>query len=416
MALAGLEWIHPWRLALLGLPFLVLFFARRGLQTERRMIATLALWQQVALHAPSAAQRRRGPIPLALICACVGLALCALALAGPSFVHRTGLEAWRIVVDRSPSMYLADGASTRLAVALDQARAFFDERGIAASEREWIDATSPIAERVQSPELPRTWLAAPSVDRKEVSWTSFDQPRVLWLTDQASIAPRTAMAIESGGPAVPGVVSLGAGKLWSWDGGTGLRASAEPLSGRVMIDGTLAAPLEELLRAWCELDGLTCVRGEPDATTLLALRGVGAAAEREATLAIGGAQVRVRFAGATDRVPDGFERERWLAAGDATLVDWRPGEIRTTLTAFEFVAGEKADIAVAFGELFQRALRLSSTVVPLTERLAAGEPRRIDVDTLLLDRDRAPTALAAALAGLGAALFALAWLVRARRA
>ena len=215
---------------------------------------------------------------------------------------------------------------------------------------------------------------------------------------------------------MPGAVSFAQGRLFVWDGGTKLEPSAPTLPVRATIDGTLAAPLADLFAAWCELAGLGLSRVAPDVDSALALHGVDSAPEHEATLALGAANVRVRFAGATQAREEASERMPWLMVDGATIVDWRPGEIRTTITSFEFVSGDRAAIAVAWGELFDGAVRLPSAVVPLTERSAAGDPRRSGGLDAPVDRGHEPASLAALFAAAAAALVLLAWLVRARSA
>jgi hypothetical protein len=108
----GYEWARPLGLpALIAVP-IVWWLASRSARPPRVSTGTLEVWREVTRSQPNDSEARRATSP-ALWALLAALVCGALALAGPRDVSAAGPMTWRVVVDRSPSMYLPVEASER---------------------------------------------------------------------------------------------------------------------------------------------------------------------------------------------------------------------------------------------------------------------------------------------------------------
>src|SRR6185436_10342875 len=103
-----LELARPLALLALALPLLILVLARWLAHPLPLATGTLAIWLRTGARDARRSERVRARIPPAVWVLAFGLLCGALALAGPRLRVRREPALWRIVVDRSPSMYLVE--------------------------------------------------------------------------------------------------------------------------------------------------------------------------------------------------------------------------------------------------------------------------------------------------------------------
>lgn len=338
-----IELARPPGLLALVLPLIVLLASRVLVRPVAVATGTLDLWARVARALPPTARRSRAPIPLAVWVLVLGLALGAIALAGPRLPEPLGRRSLRVIVDRSPSMELPLGSGTRR------------DRATAVA-REWIERNEPGA-RVE-------WI-----DRSEPFGAAEDLWDAVWVTDRApSPAPERAGYFASGGPAVPGPIAVDGSTRYDWDGERIIEVKDGAPARRVEVQGELPAPLARVLGAWAAARGVD----------------VGAGAERPALVVSGPVpstpplrEIDVGRDGWTSRgfAADPFEPagDAWLAdAGGRPLVTTAPGRVECALAAMDDPRGDPAAFAVSWAELFDRVLLPPDGVVELSERGSAG--------------------------------------------
>ncbi len=378
----ALEWTRPAGFAALALPVLLVLVSRLRARPLARPTGTLALWQRVASEPARAGRRSRPRVSLATWCAVVALVCGALALAGPRVPAGALRRTFRVVVDRSPGMFLPHGAEpgTRLDVALARARAWLASELAPADRVTW---TTPghaehATDRAGAP--PDAWLAAPRWHAPRPRFAAHDVAGALWITDRAPAAlPQRAGFVASGGSSAPGAVGVVDGRLALWSGAPSASALdvGSPAPERALsVDAAVPAPIAELARLWADESGWRVAAGAASADLALGAQ-VGAelvelAAGRDGWSARGPAVASgARFE------PDARPSDVWLrAAGGTALVASRPGEVRVGWRALDEPEGDPAAFAVSWAALFERAALPPAGVVPFEHRLAAGEPRR----------------------------------------
>ena len=335
----------PWLWALAALALLVA--ARRGPTARAWWSGTLELWRTVARD-PRAVRGARKLPPAALVCAALALTAGGLGLAGARASVDGAARAWTVHVDASPSLYLpwaepggppAADAPSRLAVALERARAALLERGADLAATRWRRRVDEVPEEALGERPPAAWLRAPARPQPAPAWGALDVPGALWLSDDAGgERPARALACLSGGAAVPGpVAAVGRARLSGTP--TGLEPAPERASAaRVRLGPALAAePLGDVVAAWATARGLERV------------------AEGEAELTVD------------------------LAVGGSTAgaVVARPGRIELPGLASARPSGDPAVFAAEWSERLDRACLPPAGVVAVAERAAAGEPRTL---------------------------------------
>lgn len=399
LALLGFELARPeasW--ALLSVPVLLLL-VRALARPPEEVTGTLFLWRDLEESRTGALRRARLPV-WALVTA-LALLSGALAWMGPRSVQARAPENWTVLVDRSPSMglpVLPGGPSSRLDVALAAAREAFARTLGAADRVRWTSPSRAPLELAPGELPPPEWLE-PRAD-EEPDWGSHDRPGTLWVTDRVpAVAREHAGLCASGGAEVPGVVALDGGDDVLWEGGTLVRRPRARLPAvgiEEPPDARLPAVVERVLTAWCEARGLELVRRAPDDGLFTLALAPGAVAEAELGFGRDGWWATGRatsFAAA-----DGAGSEDWLAAdvgaaAPQVLVRARAGRIELALHTFTAPQGDPAAFALSWSQLFERCSELPADVVPLAERLTAGEPVR--------DLGARPAAQSSADTGLG---------------
>lgn len=380
-ALGAIQWTRPLGLLALVLPLVVLLASLRRERPEPVVTGTFALWARLASAAGGERSRRRVPPARWLMIA--ALALGAVALGGPREPRSAAVRRLRVLVDRSPSMYLPctgaeddERAMTRLASALARLDVWLAEQP-SGIELEWCDAAEP-ARVVARGALPDAWRRPPARVRCEgpEPWAGQDRRGVLWLTDQAPVEPRHAGLCASGGAPVPGPVAWTDTEELSWDGATLVR---RPLPGErsVAIRGELPTWLRAFVLAWAAERGLRpteAAAGATDGTALLLeVRAVAAGPEQFVRAARDGWWIEgeARAAPLLDEVPC----RRWLDAGELPVVTYAPGRVWIGLAGEELPGGDPAAFAVSWSDLLDGACVAPAEVVALDERRSAGPAR-----------------------------------------
>jgi hypothetical protein len=413
----GLEFARPWWLASLAVPLLVWWLARRRRPPPHTPPGTHPVWREAAAGAPAPALRRR---PDRFLLA--ALFLGAAALGGPR-TPRAGESAWRVVVDRSPSMYLPHPrGGTRLERAWGLARAELERSR--AVERGFVAFDGADFVRVAGADIPAAWLGRPWPPHPEPDWARMDLQRTLWVTDaEPASGRRRAGLARSGGDAVPGPAAVAAdGALLVFDG-RDLARSSERAAARSLELGPGVPPvIRELASFYAAERGLSIA--EPSAAAV-ALRIAGPAPGPRVALRIArdGWEMDVRCASTT---PSGAEADPaappgadfplalrpWPASAGEGLVRCASGRIELAFDEASEPRGSPEAFALSWSALFDAHLAPPREVVEAAERLSAGEERVVPAAAEPVREDDAR--LEALLAG-AAALLALCALARRPR-
>lgn len=374
---------RPWGALFLLAPLALLVLWSLPREPAQHWLGSFALWVQSTPAAGSARRSRRVPLWLAL--ALLGLALGALALAGPRRLRALELAPLRVLLDRSPSMYLpVDPRArhpTRLEAALAQLR---DRPELGTRELVWMLADGSQRRDAGGREPPVEWLAAPRAPAPEIGVLQHDAPDLVLVTDRAPDAPHARAGWSaSGGALVPGTIGdeHAAGRVHAlhWDGQAVTRgAELEPLLVLLLGDEPVPEPIEQLARAWAEARGFRLERATSPSQTQLAHASLalhaasGAAGGLDARFEREGAAARVRTCGAPREPSPG--REAWLREleGERVLLERAPGELWLHFDRCEFEPGDPARAAVAFARLFDETALPRSGAVSIAERAEVG--------------------------------------------
>ena len=383
---------RPLALSLLLLPLGLWLWLRRPREPRVALTSQLHVWRQLAEQLPREASSRSRGLPPRARWLLAALGCAALAAAGPGRRDAAGLEPVRVLVDRSPSMFLEHpSGGSRLEVALERALELLD--GVAPTERLW---STPGEEPAMGAAPPAAWLTAPPSVRR--SPTPAEAAGALLVTDLWQ--EHEGGQVASGGSPVPGVVGEAEGRTLVWDGelvapGTELRPRT------VAVSAQLPGELRTLLELWVE------ERGHE-------LTPPGRPADLELTLAPGPATPgQLSGAGWTlsGQLVQAGSGEGSPGVGLAALVvSPGPGRLEVRLHRIDQLSGDPAGFAVAWGQLLDESLPPRAGVVSVEERLAAGEARSAPPELVpLRTRPRGPDPAAwLALAALLLAVVALA--------
>jgi hypothetical protein len=397
LAWLAFEWARPLGLAALFSVPVVWWLASRSARPPRVSTGTLEVWREVTRTQPSEIETRRAT-SLALWCLLASLACGALALAGPREVGASSAVTWRVVVDRSPSMYLPiDGAggATRLARALATAREQLAAVMRDGDDVEWVAADGSFSSLNHSAAPPQDWLTAPAFPHAAPRFELFDRPGVLFVTDAPpQPEPRHAGWCASGGDAVGGVVACTHSLDFSWAPGQASEPAVAAVDdsrwfARWPAFENAAPSLRSVFEAWSAARSVERIEARSGSAATSARIGL------ELSSPLDGELVDVRAgrdgwslrgkARAVRARPD-EPSESWLSArrADGSLIDvvrWRPGRIEIGLGDVSAPEGDSAAFAVSWAKLFDGAMLPPAEVIAIDERQAAGRassraPRR----------------------------------------
>jgi hypothetical protein len=382
VSLAALEFARPGALWSLGLAPALLVLVRVLARPPEAVVGTLELWRRLPEARAGRAGRARFP-PWALAAA-LALTAGALAWSGPRLARAPAPRTWTLVVDRSRSMGLpgAPGVdATRQGVALREAEALLAASAAPDDRVCWVSPGRATLARARGQSPPAEWLAP--LAEGEVDWARFDRPGTVWLTDRLPDVPRLQAGLcASGGSEVPGAVGLdGGANLW-WEGGTlERRPRARPLAVRIRepAGARLPAVFERAVAAWSQARGLVLTREAANEALFTLALVPGPAAAAAVAFGRDGWGSSGRAAPLPVPADPEVEWQDWLRAeGDgAVLARVASGRIELALHSAAEPSGDPAAFALSCARLFERAAVLPADIVPLDERLAAGERARV---------------------------------------
>jgi hypothetical protein len=367
------------------LPLAFLLCLRLWARPPEVVIGTLELWDELPGSPPRGARARRRLPPWALVCA-LGLLFGALAWLGPRPARAASVREWTALVDLSPSLHLPHGAGTRLDAALASAGDWLARASTRGDRVRWrAGGRELVSSRAERP--PAVWFLPRVEGEPEPEWALHDAPGTLWITDREPATRRAhAGLFTSGGAAVEGALAADGRVELRWERGELQLAtlSTRPaLLVRAASGRALPAVLERVLAAWCEARGFELVRAPRAGTRLVVEHVPGDAAAVE--LARDGWNATGRGGLPADERTDapavetaGFED--WLAGTGVdgvrhVLVRARRGLVQVGLEQLSEPRGDPAQFALSWARLLERALLAPEGVVPLAERLEAGEAR-----------------------------------------
>lgn len=370
----ALAFDQPWALLALCIPLAVLWLARSRARPVALFTGAFALWRPLAADAASARRRPRIPPPIVLFA--LSLALAVLALAGPRPSDASGPRL-RVVVDRSPSMYLADGGATRLERALAAVLELARARGVDTTDAtaiEWIDASARPARITRAATLPPGWLLAPRAPRETPRWSEHDAPGIVWLTDDASsLSPARASVVASGGPGVPGFTGAASGRAFDWDGAQLVERASAPRS-RVRVLGVLDPELTRLVTAWASARAIDLDASPSAGDVELTIRAAPVNDGEPASIGRDGWSATARCGEVASEDAELGALDAWLSApgsGSACVAATR-GRIEIALSGVTLTSGADAPFAVSWSALLDGCVLPLEGAVSATERADAG--------------------------------------------
>ncbi len=383
-----LDFLRPLALLALVLPAVLLLAARLFTRPPVEPTGSLCIWKELGFARGEGRAAARVRVPPTLWFCAASAACGIVATAGPRFLPAEGARTWTAVVDRSPGMVLPVSRSferTRLALALDLARAHLATGARRGDRVRWV---SPERETLDlaADELPaREWLAADAWFAPRPAFVAYDLPGALWITDRAPPA-QSASVFASGGEEVPGPIGDHAGRTLVWRGGDELVEAEAPVRAiRIVGAGEDGAQLlVDMAKSYAAGRGLRVASAsEPtgsDSTALTLLFGAGEPGEPGETHAVGRdgwrVEAQLRTCPAIARPPETIAT--WLvlpAAGmgeDRPLVRWAPGIVSIGFWPTGEPRGDPAAFAVSWASLFDAALLPRPGAAPLAAREAAG--------------------------------------------
>jgi hypothetical protein len=368
-----IEFDAPLALATLIVPLVVALALLAARRPPQASTGTLDVWREVSSTA-AAHSRRRGVPPLSAWALIASLCAVCLALAGPRLASARDAR-WKVVVDRSPSMYERHGEGTRL----DRALAILGEE--LPTGVEYVAASADFA-TAAFPEVPGDWRRAPVGRWQEPNWSAFDDPGVVWLTDSAARAPERASWIAVG---------------------RGSASEEPPPLRRIALDPALdPTPLGRAVLAWAQARGYERVK----VTSPVALSVALATKDSERAFRCEGRGWSLSGLARHVEVPLNAPSEVLLRDELGALVLAEPGRWEVGFSADCRLEGDDVAFALEISGWLDRAAVGEEDVSPLSPAtIAMGAPA---------SPSRAPRSYAALLATLAALLAGLALVLRER--
>ena len=430
MPLAAWVLERPWGLAAFALPLVVLLAARRRDQPRAIFSATWSLFEGSAERPAESARTRRRPPPRTWLWA-AALAVGAVGLAGPRPALSMETRTWRVVVDRSPSMGLLLGETSRQAEALALAGRELAASWQAGDRVQWVAAGRPQLE-FESPraEPDAAWLATEPAEGGDPDWPLEDRAGTLWVTDAApvlggnALLPERAWLLASGGPAVPGAVGVDGADRLDWDGERLVRVAGGAPPRWVDVRSAPGA-LGAIARVWAAARGLALAPASAGDPPALVISGPSADAPASEARA-GPSVVRTRVSGAgwsaacsvlDGDLDGGSDRTATEPPGEVLLLDGRGqpcvlgarGSLRHNFLSFEDPEGDPGAFAHTWARRLDGLLPAAPGVLAVAERRAAGGRRSVPGLPPVSDQSlREPPPIAAWCAALAAVLGVLA--------
>ncbi len=414
--MSGWSFAQPHALWALLLLALLWWRSRAAGHGEAQWTAALALWRRAAQAAAPTDPRERDGLPPYALAAVLAALFGIFALAGPQRSSaRAGPAHWTLVLDRSPAMFLplqsGSDRPTRIERAVELAVAACERAGVAADAREWSTWTFDGVHVARGERPLAAWLVQDWGPGAAPPWEQLDEPDHVWVSDcEPKFAPLAAGRIQCGASAVAGIVADLGPRCLVWDGrGVSDQEWPAPRAG-LWIEAGVAEDLAILARIWAAERALELV-DESGAACLRLARAGSPSLEQP----VSGKLVADRWS-VPASVAGALAAGRsltWAEFEDgqgrrSPAVQWRPGEVRTCVTALGAAQADPAVFALSWTALFDAARLPAAGVVSLLERARTG-PLRIDPPKAAGQASRATVqSLAPWFAGMASALALLA--------
>ena len=383
----GIVLERPWAAALYLLPLLVFLLSLRRDQPREVLLGTARFFPPGETTSGARSKRQLTPDRIAAI---VALVCAVTALLGPKpMPKKHGRDAFALLVDRSPSMYLehdslSGDADRRIDVAIEMALAAIEDHPTEV-DVVWLDDGIEVGTGVDAPvEL----LEPPRIPREEPVFEAFDRDGVIWVTDALRASRREFAGVAaSGGAVVPGPVAVTSSGTLAWNGvGRVVDAGSDAPRARVRIAPDVDPLFARFVELWARERGLlvTSDIGEEDV-------------------------------------------ELEVVSASATALEARPGIAEVGPSVRQSALDDPAAFAVTWSKRLDGALLTPRGVVSIDERRSAGAEPRIELPAHGLARSllsneaaerralRSHRAIALGLALSAALLGALAALLVARK-
>ncbi|MCC7013447.1 MAG: BatA domain-containing protein [Planctomycetes bacterium] len=365
-----IEFTRPWALVGLFVPVLVVLLTALASRARSMPTATLEVWREIDARVARSA-RRRARVPLALWLLALAMVSTVLALAEPRS-RSTELAPWRVVLDRSPSMYLGQGSERRIDVALRGVREVVGD-----GEVEWVTSSAGFELRARAREVPAGWLAAPRGAWSEPRWASYDEPGTLWLTDvPPESAPSRASLLTSGATPCAGLVARGVDHDIVWDGSELRREPHEAGRGpRVAIEpALLAGAIGRAALVWAQARGWNVTEAREAVDLALVLGSVADPQIRDTLCAAEGWSMPVRVKRAFDAPSE--PRAVLLESDGRPLAVASSGLVELAFEELGEPQGDPTSFALFWARAFDAAA-LPPEGTAVAERARAGPARRV---------------------------------------
>lgn len=363
VALFNLEWLQPGGLVLVAWIVPLWFYLRRKERPVRLPSGTLALWKQVGSGGMQEAEHTSPRLSWRAWCWLLGILAGGLAVATPRLPEGTAPELQRLLLDRSPSMFLpleVGGTETRYESALRRALGDLDERGVPAAARIWMTRG---VEDVPGERPPVAWSKPPLRPQTELDPALASDADLTLITDRER--ENLGGLFASGGAAIPGQIGEWQGRAILWNG-TSLVEGGTQDARRVLRQADLPSALGDLVDFWMLERGLHPAENAAESSLILRMDLDGPPTAFEAGRdgwAVRGQAVALESVGST-----------WLRdeAGRALVTLPGPGQVLVGLRELEPPRGDPAAWAVSWSRLLDRVLLPRPTWVSVEERAAAG--------------------------------------------
>jgi hypothetical protein len=366
---------------LLALPVLW-WRARTSEAPASEWTGSIALWRSVSSPVSTAGTRRSSGVPWPLVAALFAFTLAVLALADPRQSATVARDLkWRLVLDRSPSMFLPLGpvgaAAPRIERAVELAIELCERSQVEAPSREWTIYAFDGVHSALGARPPQAWLSGEWGPAAATPWQQLDLPSCVWISDtEPAFVPQRAGLVRCGAEPIPGPVADLGDRSLSWDGEQLVEAPWTAPRSSLFLSADLPSDIDALARLWAG-DRKLPVVSDSTATCLRVARSApieGATEKAGRLIADGwsvdaqGLQPKIAADFATWAEFEGPEGQRFAG------VRWRPGSIEVALASLAAEQADPAIFSVSWTQLFDRARLSEPAVVELSERRSAGPP------------------------------------------
>ncbi|MEO6708831.1 MAG: hypothetical protein ABI054_00260, partial [Planctomycetota bacterium] len=272
----GWFFARPEALWLLLLIPLLGWLARSSEPGLPQWTGALEFWRRsLEPHAPLGAQRRRS-LPASVVAALLAVMLAILALADLRSIPAVAEPLhWRLVLDRSPSMFLpaSDGLqdTPRIRRAVELSLELCERSGVEPQAREWLTFAFDGEHLSRGARPPEAWLDRGWGPGAEIPWQSLDRPEHVWISDcEPRFAASKAGIVQSGAAIVPGAVADLGARCLVWDGKQMAEQPWPSAREGISLDARLPRDIADLATLWAQARELKRVEADQPACLRIA--------------------------------------------------------------------------------------------------------------------------------------------------